>query len=103
MSAAPSYPPVLDPQLAESEKVRGAQRDLDTLMSYAAAKQRSKPITTISTPATPSILEPPAQHRWCFSCGVFVFDPHWVVEDGCELPACWECAHEYREIGRVVR
>ena len=103
MSAARSYPPVLDPQLAEAETVRRAQRDLDTLMSYAAAKQRIKPITTISTPATPSILEPPGQQRWCFSCGVFVFDPHWVEEDGGESPACWECANDYREMGRVVR
>lgn len=91
-----SLPPVLDPDFA-------AAHDLEALRQYSRAKRIAVPTTTISTPATPSIIEPPAQHRWCFSCGAFVFDPHWVDEEGGEAPACWECAAAYRDMGRRVR
>jgi hypothetical protein len=56
---ARSIPPVLDP-LFSDRVTQAAQRDLDVLMAYAGARARAKPITTLSTPATPAVvvLEP---------------------------------------------
>ncbi len=53
-----SMPPVLNPALSEAESVRRAQRDLDTLMAYAAARTRAKPVTTLSSAERPSVVLP---------------------------------------------
>jgi hypothetical protein len=51
MNAYKSIPPVLDPVVAN------AQADLDALMAYADARRRAKPVTTLSTPDNPAIIE----------------------------------------------